>query len=200
MRYLKRDDRGNIYIDQDGKPEVLPAGEGEIKLGSVDPKCNMAWNNSLSWKNINLSFLITARLGGIVYSPTQAVLDQYGVSEASALARDHGGVIVNGGTFVDPEKWYSVVSTARGVPELYTYSATNVRLQELSLGYTFPKKMLWGIAEASVSLVGRNLWMIYNKAPFDPETVATTDNYYRGIDLFMMPSTRNFGFNVRLKF
>ena len=146
MRYLKRDDRGNIYIDQDGKPEVLPAGEGEIKLGSVDPKCNMAWNNSLSWKNINLSFLITARLGGIVYSPTQAVLDQYGVSEASALARDHGGVIVNGGTFVDPEKWYSVVSTARGVPELYTYSATNVRLQELSLGYTFPKKMLWGIA------------------------------------------------------
>ena len=43
-------------------------------------------------------------------------------------------------------------------------------------------------------------WMIYCKAPFDPEAVATTGNYYQGIDNFMMPSSRNLGFNVRLKF
>ena len=42
--------------------------------------------------------------------------------------------------------------------------------------------------------------MIYNKAPFDAETIATTGSYYQGIDYFMSPSTRNFGFNVRLKF
>ena len=49
-------------------------------------------------------------------------------------------------------------------------------------------------------LVGRNLWMIYNKAPYDPETVATVNSYYQGIDYFMSPSTRNIGFNLRLKF
>ena len=48
--------------------------------------------------------------------------------------------------------------------------------------------------------MGRNLWMIYCEAPFDPEAVATTGNYYQGIDNFMMPGTRNLGFNVRLKF
>ncbi|MCI1780251.1 MAG: hypothetical protein LKI53_09910, partial [Bacteroidales bacterium] len=82
----------------------------------------------------------------------------------------------------------------------YTYSATNIRLQEARIGYTFKKSVLWNIADITVSLVGRNLWMIYNKAPFDPESVATTGNYYQGIDNFMIPNTRNIGFNIRIKF
>ena len=65
---------------------------GDIKLGSVLPKANLAWNNSFSYKGINAGFLLTARLGGIVYSATQAYLDLYGVSETSAAARDAGGV------------------------------------------------------------------------------------------------------------
>ena len=52
----------------------------------------------------------------------------------------------------------------------------------------------------TVGLVGKNLWMIYCKAPFDPEAIATTSNFYQGIDYFMMPSTRNFGFNVKINF
>ena len=51
-----------------------------------------------------------------------------------------------------------------------------------------------------ISKFGRNLWMIYNKAPFDPESVASTDNFYQGIDYFMMPSLRNIGFNLSFKF
>ena len=42
--------------------------------------------------------------------------------------------------------------------------------------------------------------MIYCKAPFDPEAVATTNNYYQGIDYFMMQSTRNIGFNIKINF
>ena len=52
----------------------------------------------------------------------------------------------------------------------------------------------------TVGLVGKNLWMIYCKAPFDPEGVASTDNFYQGIDYFMMPSLRSVGFNLKLKF
>ncbi len=70
----------------------------------------------------------------------------------------------------------------------------------MSIGYTIPKAEALNIADVTVSLVGRNLWMIYCEAPFDPEAVATTGNYYQGIDNFMMPGTRNLGFNVRLKF
>ena len=90
--------------------------------------------------------------------------------------------------------------TFSAIPQYYTYSATNVRLQEVSFGYTFPRKMLGDICDIKVSLVGRNLWMIYNKAPFDPEGVASTDNFYQGIDYFMMPSLRNIGFSLSFKF
>ena len=131
---------------------------------------------------------------------TQAVLDYYGVSEASAVARDNGGVLINGTDMIDANKWYTAAAGGNVVPQYYIYSATNVRLQEASVGYTFPRKMLNNVCELTLQLVGRNLWMIYNKAPFDPEAIATTGNYYQGIDYFMMPNTRNFGFNIRIKF
>ena len=75
------------------------------------------------------------------------------------------------------EGWYSVVAGGTAVPQYYIYSATNIRLQEASIGYTIPRKWLGNVCDIKVSLIGRNLWMIYNKAPFDPESVASTDNF-----------------------
>ncbi|WP_295731309.1 TonB-dependent receptor [uncultured Muribaculum sp.] len=196
---LKRDINGNILVDDAGNVTAVD-NAGDIKLGSVFPKANLAWNNNLRWKGINLGFLVTARLGGIVYSATQAYLDLYGVSETSAAARDAGGVLVNGRSLVDPQSFYGVVASQSGLPTYYTYSATNVRLQEASIGYTVPRRWLGGVCDVTLSVVGKNLWMIYCKAPFDPEAVATTGNYYQGIDYFMMPSTRNIGFNIKVNF
>ena len=82
----------------------------------------------------------------------------------------------------------------------YVYNMTNVRLRELSIGYDLPSKWFNDKVGMTVSLVGRNLWMIYNKAPFDPEITASTGTYYQGLDYFMQPSTRTFGFSVRLQF
>ena len=196
------DSNGMIVINEDGTttPVVITDAKDYVKLGSVLPKANLSWRNDFRIQNFNLGFLITARIGGIVYSSTQAVLDYYGVSEASAEARDAGGVFINGGDCVDANKWYTSVGGSNPLPQEYTYSATNVRLQEASIGYTFPRKMLGDVCDLNISLVGRNLLMIYNKAPFDPEAVATTGNYYQGIDHFMMPALRNFGFNVRITF
>ena len=199
---LRRDHNGDVYVDQDGSVfmETITDTDDYIKLGSVLPKANMAWRNDFSWKGFNLGFMISARLGGVVYSRTQAMLDYYGVSEATAAARDAGGVWVNGSDRVSAESWFRVVGSGNSVPQYYTYSATNVRLQEASIGYTFPRKWFNDVCDLTVSLVGRNLWMIYSKAPFDPENVASTDNFYQGIDYFMMPSTRTFGCSVTLKF
>ena len=198
---LKRDANGAVYIDENNSvvTESLEANN-YIKLGSVLPKGNLAWRNNFSWKNINVAFLVSARLGGVVFSRTQAVLDNFGVSEASAAARDKGYVSVNGNDRVNPEGWYSVVAGGTAVPQYYIYSATNICLQEASIGYTIPRKWLGNVCDIKVSLIGRNLWMIYNKAPFDPESVASTDNFYQGIDYFMMPSLRNIGFNLSFKF
>ena len=197
-----RDNNNAIYIDQNGSisTRTIENQEDYIKLGSVLPKANMAWRNDFRIGNFNFGFMLTARLGGVVFSRTQAMLDYYGVSEASALARDNGGVVINGSDLIDANTWYTAIASGNAVPQYYTYSATNVRLQEASIGYTFPRKMLNNVCELTLQIVGKNLWMIYNKAPFDPESIATTGNYYQGIDYFMMPNTRNFGFNIRLKF
>ena len=199
---LKRDSNGAVYINEKGEiaSESITDVNSYIKLGSVLPDANMAWRNDFRWRNFNFGFMVSARLGGVVFSRTQAMLDYYGVSEVSAATRDAGGVMINGGDLVDANKWYTAIGSGNSVPQYYTYSATNVRLQEASIGYTIPKKKLGDICEITLSLVGRNLWMIYNKAPYDPETVATVNSYYQGIDYFMSPSTRNIGFNLRLKF
>ena len=199
---LKRDSNGAVYINEKGEIAKEPVTDvaNYIKLGSVLPDANMAWRNDFRWRNFNFGFMVSARLGGVVFSRTQSMLDYYGVSEATAAARDAGGVMINGNDLVDANKWYTAIGGGNSVPQYYTYSATNVRLQEASIGYTIPKKTLGDICEITLSLVGRNLWMIYNKAPFDPETIATTGNYYQGVDYFMSPSMRNIGFNLRVKF
>lgn len=189
--YIEVDENGNITIDDIGT---------DIFLGSVFPKYNLAWRNDLSYKGIHLGFLFSGRIGGVCYSATQANLDLYGVSEASAAARDAGGVLVNGREWMDAQKWYQAIGSQSGLPLYYTYSATNFRLQELSIGYTLPRKWFRDKCALTISAVGHNLWMIYCKAPFDPEAIASTGNNYQGIDYFMMPSLRSMGFNIKLDF
>ena len=197
---IQRDSNGKVYVDESGKVYKNTNVE-DIKLGSIFPKSNMAWRNEFSWKGLNLGVMVAARFGGIVYSATQANLDYYGVSKTTANIRDKGGVSINDGeNIINPETWFTTIGASDGIPIFYTYSATNVRLQEASIGYTFKKNVLFGFGELTFSLVGRNLLMLYCKAPFDPETTATTGNYYQGIDKFMTPSSRNLGFNIKLKF
>ena len=191
---------GFIEVDKSGNVAVKDDYMEDIYLGSVFPKYNLAWRNDFSWKGVNLGVLFTARIGGICYSATQANMDLYGVSEASAAARDAGGVLINGRQTIDAQKWYQTIGAQSGLPQYYTYSATNFRLQELSLGYTLPAKWFRDKMRMTVSFVGRNLWMIYCKAPFDPEAVASTGLNYQGIDYFMMPSLRSLGFNVKFQF
>lgn len=66
-----------------------------------------------------------------------------------------------------------------------------------------PKNVKWFNDKVGITagIVGKNLWMIYCKAPFDPElTPSTTSNFYQGVDYFMQPSTRNIGFNLKFQF
>jgi hypothetical protein len=145
--------------------------------------------------------MINARVGGEVVSVTQAVMDAFGVSQVSADARDNGGATVNGQRIPAKEYYQIVGGGTSGVGSLYVYSATNVRLSELTIGYDVPiTKLVPVIKGLNISFVGRNLFMFYNKAPFDPELTASTGTYYQGIDYFMPPSLRNLGFAVKVRF
>ena len=198
---LRTDEHGAIYVDP-GSQTVVAEPNKFVYAGNNNPKYNIGWGNDLKWKGIGLSFLFTGRIGGIVVSNTQAIMDAFGASKASADARDEGGAIVNGRP-VPTREYYQVVGAGAsgGIASMYCYSATNVRLGELSLGYDIPvNKWCKWIKNSNVSLVGRNLFLLYSNAPFDPELTANTQTYYQGIDYFMMPSLRSFGFSLKLKF
>lgn len=192
-----RDNEGNIALDASGN--VMRQTLSNPKYcGSVLPKGNIGFSNDFTWKGLNLGFLVTARLGGIVLSQTQALLDYYGVSQATADAREAGGIAVNTG-MVSAESYYSVVGGDNPIWSEYIYSGTNVRLQEAHISYNFPRKWLGGM-DLTVGLTANNLFMIYCKAPFDPETTGSTGTFYQGFDYFMQPSLRTLGFNIKLKF
>lgn len=193
---FKRDAEGNIALDSNGNMMQTNLSNPQYR-GSVLPKGNLGFSNDFSWKGVNLGFVLTARLGGICMSQTQAILDEYGVSAVSAEARNNGGIAVNTGK-ISAEGYYAVVGGDNPIWSEYIYSATNVRLQEAHISYTLPRKWLKS-KELTLGVTANNLFMIYRKAPFDPESTASTGTYYQGFDYFMQPSLRTLGFNIKLK-
>lgn len=198
---LQKDNNGNIYVNPTTGGLSIHTSETPDKVGDLNADFNLGWRNNFSYKGVDLGIVLSARVGGLAYSATQGILDYYGASESSAEVRDNGGVPINNGR-VDAQKYFQTIGTGEGgYGRYYLYSATNLRLQELSINYTLPRHWVKDVADVTVGLIGRNLWMIYCKAPFDPELSASTgSNYYMNVDYFMQPSLRNIGFNVKVQF
>ena len=198
---LKTDEHGMIWVSPTGST-VAPDKDNWIYAGNSNPSYTLSWRNEFRWKGLSLAFMFNARVGGVGVSLTQATMDYFGVSERTAIDRDNGGALVNGQR-IPAESYYQTIggNGADAIGSMYVYSMTNVRLGELTLGYDIPvQKWCKWIKKLNVSFVGRNLWMLYCKAPFDPESVAGTGTYSSGIDYFMQPSTRNLGFSVKVTF
>lgn len=196
--------QGILVKGKDGR--FIEEGDGyridrsqRIKAGSSAPDFMMGWNNTLNLYGVNVSFLISARVGGNVSSSTQAMMDGYGVSKVTADARDAGAVVIDGQSY-DPKRYYTTIGLNR-LGAYYLYDATNIKLQELSIGYTLPKKWFGKvISNASVSLIARNLLTIYRAAPYDSDMAGGTGTYSAGGDNFMPPSMRSVGFSLNLGF
>jgi hypothetical protein len=199
---FKRDANGYIYLDHATlRPTMISLSSDEyVKMGSLLPKFHTGWRNSFSYKGIRLNVLLSGRFGGLVVSNTQAMIDRYGVSKHSADLRERGGVTINGRE-VPAQDFLNVVGEGTGKGNYYVYKADNIRLQEVSIEYTVPRRKLNNVADVTVGLVGNNLALLYCKAPFDPEVAASpSSTYYSGVDYFMQPSLRNMGFSLKLQF
>ena len=202
-----RDAEGNIVYQTEGDHKGLPAVEGEgntIKVGNANPRFIMGWNHTFYYKGFSLYFLLDWRYGGKILSQTQAEMDLYGVSQVTALARDRGYVTLEGQQIDNVKGFYkNIVGGRAGVTEYYMYDATNLRLREVSLNYTFPKKWMQKtkvLKDLQLAFVARNLCFLYKKAPFDPDLVLSTGNDNQGIEVFGMPTTRSLGFTVKCEF
>jgi TonB-linked SusC/RagA family outer membrane protein len=194
---LEKDASGKYITDANGLPIRSQTFE---KVGNYNPNFLAGFENQFNYKRFSLSFLIDGRFGGQVVSMTQAVLDQYGVSAATGAARNAGGVNING-KMVDSKSYYDLIDGRNGVAAQYLYSATNIRLRELTFGYTFPGAMFNNkIKSLGIGLVARNLFFIKNDAPFDPDVALSTANGLQGLDVFNQPTVRSIGFKINAQF
>ncbi|MBW8684055.1 SusC/RagA family TonB-linked outer membrane protein [Chitinophaga rhizophila] len=199
---LYKNDKGQFVIDSRGNLETRNVLK---KVGNPNPRFMLGWNNSLTYRSFALSFLIDGRFGGKVMSVTNSVLDAYGVSEASAKARDAGGMTINAVyedgtpliTTYDERRFYATIGGRAGIGEMYMYDATNIRLRELSLTCRLPLKSKW-INKLQLGLIGRNLCFFAIHAPFDPEVSMSSGNGLQGIDAFGVSALRSFGANIKL--
>jgi hypothetical protein len=180
------------------------AGPTEL-LGNAQPDFLAGWSNTIKYKDLSLSFLIDARVGGQVYSQTSADLDRAGVSERSLQYRD--GIVVNGtntGTGaantvrISGEEYWTAMSEISGN---YVYDQDNIRLRELSIGYSIPKVSSIGLNSANIQLVGRNLFFFSKSADdIDPEAMLGTSIGVQGMSHFAMPTLRSLGLNLTMNF
>lgn len=200
-----RNTSGQIILDNNGIPTK---GAKQEKVGNVNPDLILGWNNTINYKDFYASVLINGKFGGVAFSKTEAFLDSYGVSKRTGDVRDAGATMpinaIKGTTAVtsiDPVAYYSAVGDRNRIMEPYIFSRTNVRLAQLVLGYNLDvQKLKLPVKEASISLIGRNLFFFYKKAPYDPEQSMSTANNMQSNEVFSMPATRTYGVNLKVTF
>lgn len=206
-----RDANGHITLNSKGQPQMDNSGN-LMYIGNMNSNWQMGWSNTFTWKELSLSFLINGRLGGKVISLTEQQLDFYGFSQRTADARlnaeannivaaDYDNVpgiqLSDGsGRIVPIKEYYQAIGSAKS-PIDYIYDATNFRLRELSLGYTF-RNLMGQNKNLTLSFIGRNLFFIYKKAPTDPDVSLSTVNGLGAFELYNMPSSRSYGFSLKL--
>lgn len=210
-----QDAQGRFLVDDKG----LPIIESDKKVGNASPDWLMGWQNEFRYKDFSLSFLISGSVGGIFISGTDGYMASYGVADYTTAFRD-GGLVLPGvhedgsknTTEINAEEFWTNVSQGRTIfSQFFAYDATNFRLREIALGYTFHFKSRY-IQSAKLSLVGSNLFFLYRgkalldipgmpdrKAPVDPNMTMGAGNA-QGVESGTLPIARSFGLNLNVNF
>ncbi len=224
---FKRDAFGHKLVDDNGF-----ALKGDYKnSGNINPDWLAGFSNSLTYKNLAVTFLIDMRMGGDIYSMGKAYRSLFGTSVESLEGRDEwyathdpafgyttplpgveekgyveNGININTGMQntvpVDPlYRWYNLWAKEIGTENIV--DATNVRMREISVAYSLPKKILvkLPVTDIQLSIYGRNLFFFYNAMnDIDPESGYSSGNTGGGFEFCSIPTTRNIGFNLRINF
>ena len=218
-KFLRVEDgqyKGQLLLTSDGLPQATSEME---KIGDQQATCNMGLTNSFSYKGWNLSFQIDARIGGEIFSGTNAMMQRSGTAAATApggkrvddmivagVYKDaSGNYVQNTNKVTTQQYWNAVAGTGNmGIGEANIYSASNIRLRNVSLGYNVPSSILAKtnfIQSLKAGFTVTNVFMIHsNMNGIDPESVFATSTNATGFEYAGIPTTRSFVFNVSIGF
>lgn len=178
--------------------------------GNINPDWTGGIGNEFRYRHFSLSCLVGIRMGGVVYSRTFIEGIRAGSLKESLPNRgaDGNGTIIGGGVDIDTGEPNSIKVTARDYWRAYydndvigTFDASYIKLRELKLTYNLPVSLLkhTPLSAASVSLTGRNLFLMSKAPNIDPE-VSSYDGQYQGVETMSLPSLRSYGLSINIRF
>ena len=201
----------------------------DIVLGNINPDWLAGLQNTFSFKNLSLSFLIDMQQGGDLFSldlyygmATGLYAESDYINELGNPVRDpviqnddgsydqaSGGLILDGvhedgspnNIRIEGNDFFAFGYVFKP-NSAFVYDASYVKLREVVLTYNFPRSLIANtfIGGASISLVGSNLWILHKNLPHaDPEASQSAGNI-QGWQSGVMPTTRNFGVTLNVQF
>ena len=220
---------GNRVIDDNGEWYVLT--EERVPVGNIVPDWIGGVTNTFRWKNFTLNTLVDVRFGGDIFFGSHGIGRVYGQSVETLDGRsaEYGGLpytdtdgntrnigVIKEGVYEDGTPNDKVVPYYRkyqdtfgwgagsGPVSISVFDGSYARLRELSLSYSLPKSVADNISfiqNLSITLLGRNLWFLYNNAPnnLDP-TLVNGAGVSQGMEWGSLPSTRNYGALLKVGF
>jgi hypothetical protein len=187
-------------------------------MGNYNPDWFGGITNTFRYRGFDLNVLFDMRMGGDIFSFTEAVLAFDGIADFTVEGRE--GMVVDGVVDVqdyaenpggDPiyeentiettaEKyWQHLGGRQNNTGEPFRHDASFVMFREFVLGYTFTFNKP-SIRSLRLALVGRNLGFLYNAAEvIDPNMSVGVSNF-QGVEGFGLPTTRSIGVNLKLTF
>ena len=212
---FQKNEAGELLIGDNGFPSLNPQ-DGVV--GDPIPDWTMGIRNSVSYKNFSISALLDIRQGGDVWCGTCGISDYFGTSQKTAEQREitdfvFDGVNANTGepntipvALANPANGVNSYRWVRyafgGLSEEYIYDSSWVRLREASLTYSLPSSLIENtfLSSGSITLSGRNLFLITDYPGIDPETNLTGASNGIGLDYFNQPNTRSYALAVKVNF
>jgi hypothetical protein len=210
---FRRDPDGNI-IHVNGLPAIE---NSESVVGNITPDWLGNLSTGLRYRNISLFVQFNGKFGGDMFSLTTQWLRQYGLAAETESQYRQGSIVgngvmeaeLNGETVYVPNNVsvsfqdYNYRVNQYGLHEPVVFDASYVKLKEARVTLTIPRKVLGKlpVRSAALSVVGRNLSLLYSNVPHvDPESAVSASPYYQGFELFNMPTARTISCDISIKF
>ena len=224
---MKRNNAGQVIVNAHGFPQPA-TGNGNLEqyllsnpIGNIQPDLLMSVTPSLTFKGISLTAMFDMRFGGSIMSVSEGMATSVGTSERTLNRGEYKeisgvkdyymvvpGVKEDGSINdipVSAQAYYSTIGiykSQKGYAEEFIHSASYIKLKELSLGYSFPQRMLkkTPFTALKLSFVARNLCFLMKHTPGNPDGGYDTTMFSQALDFAAVPYTRTFGFSINVGF
>lgn len=206
----------NIDLDENGEPlETQNINfDDYVQIGDPNPDFNVAISNNFTYKNWDLTMLVTAQKGGDIFwvdawglngnqNSRNGLAEAFRNSWTAPLGVDDNGEVFFDSSLGDTggvEYPAPVINPGRrALPsDRNIYDGSFVRLKNLNIGYTLDFK---GKRSLRIYATGQNLLTLTNYPGYDPEvTTFNKDPRRRGVDFGGYPGIRTYSFGLNFNY